>query len=234
MLEEACKSVNIAFDEDKYKKFTIYKELIKEWNKKINLTSITGDEEIIKKHFIDSIKVFQFTPIKYAGKIIDVGTGAGFPGIPIKILCPEIHIVLLDSLNKRINFLNEVIDRLELSDIKAIHGRAEDYGRNIDYREKFDIAVSRAVAELNVLSEYCIPFVKKGGYFIALKGPSALEEMDKSNKSIKILGGILNSVIEVNIENTDLKHNLVVIKKEMSTPSYYPRKAGTASKSPIL
>ena len=234
MFEEACKSVNIAFDADKYKKFMIYKELIKEWNKKINLTSITDDEEMIKKHFIDSIKVFQFLPLKCADKIIDVGTGAGFPGIPIKILCPQIHIVLLDSLNKRINFLNEVIDRLKLDDIKPVHGRAEDYGQNIDYREKFDIAVSRAVAELNVLSEYCIPFIKKGGYFIALKGPSAKQEIDRSNKSIKVLGGMLDSVIEVNIENTDLKHNLVIIKKEMSTPSYYPRKAGTASKNPIL
>lgn len=234
ILEEACKSVNIVFDADKYEKFMTYKELIKKWNKKINLTSITDDEEIVEKHFIDSIKMFQFLPAKCAGKIIDVGTGAGLPGIPVKILCPEIYVVLLDSLNKRINFLNEAIYSLKLSGIEAVHGRAEDYGQDSNYREKFDIAVSRAVAALNVLSEYCIPFTKKGGYFIALKGPSVKQEIDESSKSIKILGGKLDSVIQVNIENTDLKHNLVIIKKESGTPVSYPRKAGTASRDPIL
>lgn len=165
--------------------------------------------------------------------IIDIGTGAGFPGIPIKIINEEICVVLLDSLNKRINFLNEVIDRLDLKNIKTIHGRAEDYAKNIEYREKFDIATSRAVANMTVLSEFCIPYVKVGGYFVALKGPSIEEEILESKNAIGTLGGRLEDIIKVDIEESDLKHNLVIVKKIKQTPKQFPRKSGIVTKKPL-
>lgn len=233
LLNRACIDSGVDFDENKYSKFMQYKDIIKEWNEKINLTAITDDDEIIKKHFIDSIKIFKFSPIKNAKNIIDIGTGAGLPGIPIKILFPEIRLVLLDSLRKRVNFLNNVISELNLKNIEAIHGRAEDFAQDKKYREKFDFAVSRAVANLSVLSEYCIPYVKVNGYFIALKGPSVSGEIDDSKNAVKILGGTIKEIIEVKIEDTDLEHNLVVISKNSSTSVIYPRKAGTANKNPL-
>lgn len=233
LINKACTNAGLSFDEDKYNKFIKYKELIKEWNEKINLTAIVEDEEIIKKHFIDSIKVFKFSPFKNCRRIIDVGTGAGLPGIPIKIINPDIEVVLLDSLNKRVNFLNEVISSLGFKGITAVHGRAEDFARDKNYREKFDAAVSRAVANMAVLSELCIPYVKLNGYFIALKGPAVEEEIKEGSRAVTTLGGILEKVINVNIEGTDLKHNLVAVKKIKETSKVYPRKAGTASKRPI-
>ena len=233
MLKEACENEGLIFDETMYNNFIQYKALIKEWNEKINLTAITEDEEIIKKHFIDSIKVFEYPYVKEATKIIDIGTGGGFPGIPMKIVKPKSSMVLLDSLNKRINFLNEVIDKLELKDIKTIHGRAEDFAQKAEYREEFDLAVSRAVANLTVLLELCLPFVKVGGYFVALKGPAIEDEIKDSKVALKVLGGHIQEIIEVNIAGSDLKHNLLVIKKIKDTPKKYPRKAGTANKNPI-
>lgn len=233
LLKTACNDVDLDFDEYKYNQFMKYKELIKEWNKKINLTAIDDDDEIVKKHFIDSIKVFKFDKVKTAKSIIDVGTGGGFPGIPIKILLPECEVVLLDSLNKRIKFLNEVIKELKLTNIKTIHGRAEDFGVDDNYREKFDIVVSRAVANMTVLGEYCIPFVKINGYFVALKGPSINEELDDSKKAIKILGGKLEKVENVQIEGSELNHNIVIIKKVNKTSKKYPRKAGIVNKNPL-
>lgn len=233
ILNNACISEGLLFDEDKYNKLIKYKDLLKEWNEKINLTAIVDDENIIKKHFIDSLKIFRFSELKTAKKIIDVGTGAGFPGIPMKIIIPEIEVVLLDSLNKRVVFLNEVIASLGLNGIKAIHGRAEDFAREPKYREKFDAAVSRAVANMSVLSELCIPYVKKNGYFIALKGPAVEEEIIEGSKAINVLGGLLQETIKVTVDGTDLNHNLVVVKKVKETTNAYPRKAGIAAKKPI-
>ena len=233
LLNTACINEGLSFDEEKYNKLMKYKDMIKEWNEKINLTAITEDEEIVKKHFIDSIKAFRFSKLNDAKRIIDIGTGAGFPGIPIKVIKPEIEVVLLDSLNKRVNFLNEVINELNLKNITAIHGRAEDFARETNYREKFDIAVSRAVANMAVLSELCIPYVKLNGYFVALKGPAVENEIKEGNKAVTTLGGTVEEIIKVEVEDTDLNHNLVVVKKIKETSKTYPRKAGTASKKPI-
>ncbi|WP_160680314.1 16S rRNA (guanine(527)-N(7))-methyltransferase RsmG [Clostridium sp. C8-1-8] len=233
ILEEACSSVDVEFNEDKYNKFITYMELLKEWNEKINLTAITEDEQIIKKHFVDSIKAFNSPLFKSANNLIDVGTGAGFPGIPIAIIREDLKVTLLDSLNKRVNFLNEVINKLGLNNVKTIHSRAEDGARTSELREGFDIATSRAVANMCVLSELCIPYVKVNGHFIALKGPAIEEELEESKNAVATLGGRLLEVIQVNIEDTDLKHNLVVVKKMKETPKTYPRKAGSITKKPI-
>ena len=231
IMDTACEDVGLEFDEEKYNKFIKYKDILKFWNNKINLTTIVEDEDIIKKHFIDCIEIFKFSPLKDISNVIDIGTGAGFPGIPMKIVNPKIKVVLLDSLNKRINFLNQVISDIELNDIKCIHGRAEDFSKDIGYREKFDAAVSRAVANLTVLSEFCIPYIKLGGYFVAMKGPSVENEIKESRKAVSILGGKIEDIVK--IENDDFNHNLVVIKKIKRTPNMYPRKAGIVSKKPL-
>lgn len=233
LMKNACDSVGMNFDEDKYNKFITYKNLLQEWNEKINLTAITEDEEVIKKHFIDCIKAFSENQFKEAKNLIDVGTGAGFPGLPIAIMKEDLNITLLDSLNKRVNFLNIVKNSLNLTNVTTIHSRAEDGARNKELREKFDIATSRAVANMAVLSEFCLPYVKVGGYFIALKGPAITDELNDAKNAIGTLGGKLIEVIEVSVEGTDLKHNLVVIKKVKETPKTYPRKAGSITKKPI-
>ncbi|WP_195926777.1 16S rRNA (guanine(527)-N(7))-methyltransferase RsmG [Sarcina ventriculi] len=233
LMKNACDSVEMNFDEDKYNKFITYKNLLQEWNEKINLTAITEDEEVIKKHFIDCIKAFSENQFKEAKTLIDVGTGAGFPGLPIAIMKEDLNITLLDSLNKRVNFLNIVKNSLNLTNVTTIHSRAEDGARNKELREKFDIATSRAVANMAVLSEFCLPYVKVGGYFIALKGPAITDELNDAKNAIGTLGGKLIEVIEVSVEGTDLKHNLVVIKKVKETPKTYPRKAGSITKKPI-
>jgi len=232
LIEASCKSVNLGFDEGKYSQFAEYKNLIQEWNEKINHTAITDDEGIIKKHFIDSIKVFNFPELHSAKTVVDIGTGAGFPGIPMKIVKPDMEVVLLDSLMKRVNFLNEVIAKLGLKGIKAVHGRAEDFAK-AEYRDCFDAAVSRAVANMTLLSELCLPFVKVGGYFVAMKGPGAEAEIEEAKQAIGMLGGKLEQVIEVEIEESDLKHNLVVVKKVKPTPKQFPRKPGVAAKKPL-
>ena len=216
-----------------YEQFIKYMRLLQEWNEKINLTAITEDEEVIKKHFIDCIKSFKSEPIRKAKAIIDVGTGAGFPGLPIAIMNQNVKVTLLDSLNKRINFLNLVVKELGLKNVTTIHSRAEDGARKPELREKFDVATSRAVANMAVLSEFCMPYVKKGGYFVALKGPAIDEELENGKKAIKILGGELKEIIEISIEETDLKHNIVEIKKINMCPKAYPRKAGTVNKKPL-
>mgnify|MGYP001605849129 FL=1 len=234
ILNEASNNEGLKFNQKKYDQFMLYKDLIKEWNEKINLTAIKEDEAIVKKHFIDSMKVFKFGQLKNAKNVIDIGTGGGFPGIPMKIIKPEVNIVLLDSLNKRIIFLNEVINRLDLKNIKAIHGRAEDFAQEKQYREKFDVAVSRAVANLTVLSEYCIPYVKVGGYFVAMKGPAVEDEIKLSKNAIRVLGGQIEHIEKVQIEGSDLNHNLVIIKKVSQTHKKYPRKAGMVTKLPLV
>lgn len=231
-----CKSsedVGLQLSREQYDKFIDYMRLLQEWNEKINLTAIVEDEDVIKKHFIDSIKAFKREEFKNANTLIDVGTGAGFPGLPIAIMKEDIKVTLLDSLNKRINFLNTVVNKLGLSNVTTIHSRAEDGARNKDLREKFDIATSRAVANMSVLSELCLPYVKIGGNFIALKGPSVDQEINESLNAIKILGGELINICEVNIEETELKHNLVVVKKIKECSKVYPRKAGTITKNPL-
>lgn len=214
-------------------RFSEYKDLLKEWNQKINITAITDDDEIDIKHFLDSISILKDGIITGDEKIIDVGTGGGFPGIPIKIIKPDTEVVLLDGLNKRLVFLNEVIDRLGLQNISTVHGRAEELGRKREYRETFDIAVSRAVASLNTLSEYCLPFVKVGGYFIAMKGPDVDEEILQSQKAIEKLGGEIERRIDITLPFSDITHNLLLIKKIKQTPSVYPRGGGNPKKKPL-
>jgi len=233
IIKTECENIGLEINEEKYNQFIEYKDLMKEWNEKVNLTAITDDKEIVIKHFIDSIKAFEFKRLSDSVKIIDVGTGAGLPGIPIKIMNNNSEVVLLDSLQKRVNFLNEVIAKLNLKGIETVHGRAEDFGTDLNYREKFDVAISRAVANMAVLAEFCLPFVKKGGYFVALKGPAVQEELDEAKKAINVLGGKIEKVIKVNFENSDFDHNLVIIKKIKNTPKQYPRRAGTVSKKPI-
>lgn len=233
LMKMACDDVSMPFDEAKYNKFITYKDLLKEWNEKINLTAITEDEQIIKKHFIDCIKAFYLSQFKEVKSVIDVGTGAGFPGLPIAIMRDDIEVTLLDSLNKRVNFLNEVKNSLELKNVKTIHSRAEDGARQKQLRENFDIATSRAVANMCVLSELCMPYVKVGGYFIALKGPAIEDELKDAQNAIATLGGKLLKVIPVAIEGTELNHNLVVVQKIKQTPMIYPRKAGSITKKPL-
>ena len=229
---ELSKKIDINISEMQVEKFNEYMQLLLEWNEKINLTAITDESEIILKHFIDSLTVLKY--VKENNKIIDVGTGAWFPGIPLAIMNLNINISLLDSLNKRINFLNEVSKKLELKNIKTIHGRAEDFGQNKESREKFDVAVSRAVANMTTLAEYLLPFVKVGGYAICMKGPNIEEELDKAKFAIKELGGIIEKVDNFNLPGSDIERNIVIIKKISNTPNRYPRKAGTPSQSPMF
>lgn len=233
LMKSAANSVGMEFNEEKYDKFIKYMRLVQEWNEKINLTAITEDDEFIKKHFIDCIKAFKSDQMKSAKSIIDVGTGAGFPGIPIAIMRDDVKVCLLDSLNKRINFLNTVVRELELKNVTTIHSRAEDGARRKELRENFDVATSRAVANMAVLSEYCIPYVKVNGYFIALKGPAIEEELSNAKNAIGTLGGKLKEVIELEIEDTDLKHNIVIVEKVRPCSNVYPRKAGVISKKPL-
>ena len=233
LMKIASNDVGLEFTELQYEQFIKYMRLLQEWNEKINLTAITEDEEVVKKHFIDCIKAFKSDAIKNANTVIDVGTGAGFPGLPIAIMNPEVKVTLLDSLNKRINFLNLVVRELGLKNVTTIHSRAEDGARRSELREKFDVATSRAVANMAVLSEFCMPYVKKEGYFVALKGPSIDEELENGRNAIKILGGELKGIIEISIEETDLKHNIVEVKKVKNCPKTYPRKAGTVNKKPL-
>lgn len=231
IIKRQVKLLKIELSEDKIKKFYNYMNLLIEWNQKINLTSITDPREIILKHFIDSLTINKY--IKENTKMIDVGTGAGFPGIPLKILRDDIEIILLDSLNKRIKFLDIVIEELKLNKISTIHSRAEDIGRDEKYREKFDYSTSRAVANLSTLAEYLIPLVKIKGEVIAMKGAEIKEELETSKKSINVLGGKLNSVEEFCLPESNMKRNVIIIQKETKTPNKFPRKAGLPSKEPI-
>lgn len=232
---ENLKEFQIDITKEQINQFIRYYEILMEWNSFMNLTAITDFDEVIKKHFVDSVSLVKALPDirekKYT--LIDIGTGAGFPGIPLKIIFPNLKILLLDSLNKRISFLNEVIDKLELAEIDAVHGRAEDYAKKKEFRENFDICVSRAVANLSTLSEYCIPFVKCNGYFISYKSEKISEEFDSADRAIKILGGKYERQVEFYLPDSDIYRNLIVIKKKETTPSKYPRKAGVPSKEPI-
>lgn len=231
-LEEQIKLIGESSTIEQLEMFYKFKEILLEWNKRINLTAITDDMEIINKHFIDSIIANHYIS-NDDKKIIDIGTGAGFPGIPLKIINDNLDITLLDSLNKRINFLNNVINSLKLKNIKAIHGRAEEVFTKKDAREKYDIAISRAVAPLNVLVEYMIPAIKINGICICMKGSKAKEELEEAKNAIKILGAKVEGMNHITIPNTDIQRNIIIIKKEKLTPIKYPRKAGIPSKQPL-
>ena len=231
LITNGTKELKIELSENQIEQLERYAELLVSWNEKINLTAITDDEGIATKHFLDSLTALNTGLVN--GKIIDVGTGAGFPGLVLKIAKPEIELTLLDSLNKRINFLKEVSGDLSLSGVEFVHARAEDGGRDRKYRGQFDTVVSRAVANLTVLSEWCLPFLKQGGYFLALKGPLADEELKGAQRAIKILGGRVEDVFEADIPFTDLHHKIIIIKKVGHTSPKYPRKAGIATKLPI-
>ena len=235
--EKGLEQLSITLSGEQKQQFLTYYEYLVEKNKVMNLTAITEYEEVITKHFLDSLAVVKtscFKPEKLAGKrLIDIGTGAGFPGIPLKIAFPKLEILLLDSLNKRINFLNEVTEMLGLTKINTVHGRAEDYAKQKEYRESFDFCVSRAVANLSTLSEYCIPFVKQGGCFISYKSGSVDQELIQAEKAVKILGGQREEVVRFSLADTDMDRSFVVIRKAKPTPKKYPRKAGLPSKEPL-
>lgn len=223
--------MDIELSEEQYNQFYKYMNLLIEWNKKINLTAITEPKEVILKHFVDCLAIAKY--IDKNKTIIDVGTGAGFPGIPLKIYRKDLEITLVDSLNKRINFLNEVINQLNLKEIKAIHGRAEELGKNKKYREQFDVATSRAVANLATLSEYLIPFVKNGEKVLFMKTLEVEEELEKAKKAIKVLGGKIENVNKFYLPNSEIGRSVVIVRKEKETPNKFPRKPGTPAKEPI-
>ncbi len=233
LLEEILKKLNISIDENQKQKFDQYYSLLLEKNKVMNLTRITDEEEIIIKHFADSLMIGQVVDMNRVESLIDVGTGAGFPGVPIKIIWPEIKVTLLDSLDKRVGFLKEVIVELELEDIETVHGRAENFGQDVNYRESFDLCVSRAVADLSVLSEYCVPFVKEQGEFISYKADGSEEEIHNAKNAIETLGGSLERIATETIPGADLKRQFAIIRKIEKTDSKYPRKAGKPSKKPL-
>lgn len=230
-IKEYAKEIDILLNEKQINQFYQYMQILLEWNEKINLTAITKPEEIILKHFVDSITIAKY--LKPKAQIIDVGTGAGFPGIPIKIIREDIQVTLLDSLNKRINFLNEIIEKLELVQIQTIHSRAEEAGKSKKYRENFDVATSRAVANLSTLAEYLLPFVKQGGQVIAMKGATIEEELEASQKAIKVLGGKIRTIDTFCLPKSDIDRNVIILQKEKTTPAKYPRKPGTPAKEPI-
>lgn len=230
-MKEYSKEIGIMLKQEQIDKFYIYMQLLLEWNEKINLTAITKPKEIILKHFIDSITISKY--LKENATLIDVGTGAGFPGIPIKIIRKDINITLLDSLNKRINFLKEVIEQLKLTNITAIHSRVEEFGKNKKYRETFDYATSRAVANLSTLSEYLMPLVKLGGKAISMKGSVIEAEVKDSKKAINILGGEIGKIEQFQLPKSDIDRNIVIINKIRNTPVKYPRKPGVPAKEPI-
>ena len=226
-------ALGITLTERQIQQFIQYYEMLVEWNEFMNLTAITEYEDVMKKHFVDSISLIKAFDVKKAATVIDVGTGAGFPGLALKIAYPNLQVTLLDSLNKRIQFLNAVIEKLELTGVETVHGRAEDFAKPDKLREKFDLCVSRAVANLSTLSEYCLPFVKQGGLFISYKSEKISEEMLAAKNAIFVLGGKVVDQVEFILPDSDIYRNLFVIKKERVTPKKYPRKAGLPSKEPL-
>ena len=233
LLKDGMAQLNIEISDHQVEQFEKYCSLLIEKNKVMNLTSIVEPDEVIKKHFLDSVMIASQIDLKEIESAIDVGTGAGFPGIPFKIMFPNLNITLLDSLEKRIGFLREVCDELDLDNVNLIHGRAEDYGQDEEYREKFDLCVSRAVADLAVLSEYCIPLVKVRGKFASYKAADSLEEIGNAENAVKILGGKIISKDVVKMPLDDIERRFVIIEKEESTDEKYPRRAGKPTKKPL-
>ena len=233
-LIDECEKIGVQLSDLQVKQFIRFYELLVEWNSFMNLTGITEYEEVVVKHFVDSLAIIKLEDIsKENPQIIDMGTGAGFPGLPIKIAFPNVKMMLADSLNKRVGFLNEVIKQLELKDITAIHGRAETLGKKPEYREQFDYAVSRAVANMSVLAEYCVPFVKVGGKFIPYKSGTIEEELNESKHAIFLLGGKIDKVENFYLPDTDIGRAIIRINKVQPPPKKYPRNDGNPSKEPL-
>lgn len=232
---QGCEELGIHLTKEQEQQFTDYYHLLIDWNQKVNLTGITDYEDVIKKHFLDSLCIVKLSEVdeNKIEKLIDVGTGAGFPGIPLKIIFPEIQLTLLDSLNKRIKFLDALIEQLGLKQVEAVHGRAEDFGRKQEYREQFDLCVSRAVANLSVLSEYCIPLVKVGGNFVSYKSGKIQEELENSKKAIHLLGGKIKEKVDFLVPESDMARTLICVKKIRNTSKKYPRKSGMPGKLPL-
>lgn len=233
LLEEGAKYFQITLSSEQVRQFMEYYDLLMEWNQVMNLTAITEFDEVMQKHFVDSLALAGVMDLTSCRRLIDVGTGAGFPGIPLKIAFPHLQVVLLDSLNKRVRFLNAVIEKLELSDICAVHGRAEDVARKEEYRESFDLCVSRAVSNLSTLSEYCIPYTKIHGCFVSYKSGNVDEELQQAKRAVKLLGGNIKHCEKFSLPGSDMERSLVVIEKEKKTPGTYPRKAGIPGKEPL-
>lgn len=230
--QQGLKELGISLQQEQMKQFLRYHELLVEWNKVMNLTGITEFEEVVAKHFLDSLSLVKAADPREAATLLDVGTGAGFPGIPLKIAFPHLRVTLLDSLNKRLKFLNYVIADLGLKEIVTIHGRAENFARQKEYRESFDLVVSRAVANLSTLSEYCLPYTDISGKFISYKSGKIQEELDQAEKALHLLGGKIEKDIRFSLMGTEGR-SLLVIKKERPTPGKYPRKAGVPAKEPL-
>ena len=232
-IQESFKNINIDLTDEQASNLYTYYEMLVEWNKVMNLTGITEFEDVLLKHFIDSVAVCQITDMSKIKSVMDVGTGAGFPGMPLKIVFPHLKITLLDSLNKRIQFLNAVIEKLQLDEIDTIHGRAEDFGRDPKYREQYDLCVSRAVANLSSLSEYCVPFIKVGGRFISYKAGEVEEEVTSASKAVRTLHCEPAVVEKITLPESDLSRSFVIIKKKGHLDKKYPRKAGMPTKNPL-
>ncbi len=233
-LKEAIMEMGLECSQPQAKKFELYMRGVLEWNEKVNLTRITEPEEFIVKHFLDSLVCCNRKEFQQAERIIDVGTGAGFPGIPLAILAPEKKFVLMDSLAKRLRIIDALCGEAGISNVETVHARAEELARNKNHREKYDLCVSRAVANMAVLSEYCLPFIKVGGCFMAYKGPEAAAEAAEAEKAIKLLGGSLQEIYDGSLAKYDISHKIVLIKKVKNTVSKYPRKAGMPTKEPLL
>ena len=233
LLKSGAASVGVDLNDKQIQQFIKYHEILVEWNSFMNLTGMTEYEEVVQKHFVDSLVLCKAIDVNQIESLIDIGTGAGFPGIPLKIAYPHLKVTLLDSLQKRIKFLDEVIMQLGLTEVETIHGRAEDFAKPSMKRESYDVCVSRAVANLASLSEYCLPYVKVDGYFVPYKSGKIDEELSESKKAVFVLGGKIEDEVKFNLPDSDISRSLIKIKKISSTPKKYPRKSGLATKEPI-
>lgn len=233
LLKKKMEEIHVELDDRKIEQFHRFYELLIEWNKVMNLTGITEYEEIVEKHFVDSLSIVKVLDLNKVDKILDIGTGAGFPGIPLKIVFPHLNMVLLDSLNKRIRFLDEVIRESGFSGIYTIHGRAEEFARKEEYREQFDVCVSRAVANLSTLAEYCLPYVKQGGIFVSYKSGNIDDEIAESKRAVQLLGGNIADVVKFQLPGTDINRSFVKVEKVRNTSGKYPRKSGMPAKEPL-
>ena len=234
ILSEGCRQLGISLTEEQTEQFMLYYEKLIEVNQVMNLTAITEFEDVMRKHFLDSLTLVKAADIKNVKRVLDLGTGAGFPGIPLKIAFPDTEFVLLDSLNKRVKFLHDIIELCRLKKIQAVHGRAEELAGKKEYRESFDLCVSRAVANLSSLSEYCLPYVEKGGLFVSYKSGNIQEELEAAGYAIQILGGRIKDTVKFKLPGSDMDRSLVVIEKIKETPARYPRRAGIPSREPLV